>query len=398
MTHGCREHYLWRERVLRQLVETEGFRTIVFEGHAVSMGALDAFVRLGSGSVDEALAETGDWHLANAETADLARWLRAFNEGLPEAERVHVYGCDFQSLDAHVALVRSVVPAAEHPKSLAALPTDSELFSSIEPVMAAIYDPDPDQDRIDSLLEEHGERMKAWRPLVDEVSRWIDSWLDPRSEDAAWAYPITHLGRLFQQTIDFFEFDGDATQRRDAYMAENLLAVRKERSPDRIAFISANLHVSKTAIALPNFGPYGTTGSHLARTLGDGYRCLGAAFHHGEFLAVTDKEPQSDDVATTFSPPPDSLEGHLERYATEVGASALLCDFRSLENEEQLPWGATPIMNIGEAGHPTTVEATFIRQRPHEQFDALYFSRETTPISILPEYYAFQANQSSKGE
>ena len=159
MTHGCREHYVWREHVLRQLVQTGGFRTLVFEGHAVSMGALDAFVRFGSGSVHEVLGDTGGWLLANAETADLARWLRAFNEGLPEAERVHVYGCDFQSLDAHVALVRSVVPAAEHPKSLAALPTDSELFSSIEPVMAAIYDPDPDLDRIDSLLEEHGERI-----------------------------------------------------------------------------------------------------------------------------------------------------------------------------------------------------------------------------------------------
>jgi len=394
MTHGSREHYLWREGVLRQLVETEGVRTIVFESGVTSMAAVDAFVRGGSGRAEEALAETGVWSVANAETADLVRWVRGFNEGRPETMKVRVYGCDIQSLDAHVALARRLIPAVEQPKSLAALPTDAELYGSIEALFAAMYGSDPDPERSQSLLDEHGERMKSWRSLVDQVSTEIESWLDHCDPDSKYTFPTTHLGRVFRQTIDFFAFDRDAGQRRDGYMAAHLLAIREERAPDRIAFVSANWHVSKAAISLPTGESYSTTGSHLAGTLGDGYRCLGSAFHHGDFLAVTDTEPRPNDVASALSPPPESIEDHLERYATEVGTSALLCDFRfALENEKQLPWGSTPLMNIGEAAHPTTVEATFVGQQPHQQFDGLYFSRKTTPISILPEYYAFNGSR-----
>ena len=136
MTHGSREIFLWRQCVLKQLVEREGFRTIVFESGAVSTTALDRYVRFGNGSAEEALAKTGFWSMANMETLGFVRWLRAFNKELPEKSRVHVYGCDVQSLDALVALVKGLVPVSDQPKSLGTLPTDADLFANIEKILS----------------------------------------------------------------------------------------------------------------------------------------------------------------------------------------------------------------------------------------------------------------------
>ena len=55
-------------------------------------------------------------------------------------------------------------------------------------------------------------------------------------------------------------------------------------------------------------------------------------------------------------------------------------------------------MNVGEAGSLQDYEATFFPQRPHLQYDGLVFVRETTPISVLPEYYAAASSKWGDGE
>jgi hypothetical protein len=46
-------------------------------------------------------------------------------------------------------------------------------------------------------------------------------------------------------------------------------------------------------------------------------------------------------------------------------------------------------MNMGEAAPQHCYEATFVRQPPHRQYDALLFVANTIPTTILEGYYRF---------
>ena len=54
---------------------------------------------------------------------------------------------------------------------------------------------------------------------------------------------------------------------------------------------------------------------------------------------------------------------------------------------EASPWHADLEMRTGEAGSQAEYEQSFTRQCSYSQYDGLVFLSETTPISLLPEYY-----------
>ncbi|MGW8597520.1 erythromycin esterase family protein [Streptomyces sp. NPDC055893] len=94
-THGEDALLDVRNELFRQLVEQEGYRTITIESDCVRGLLVDAYVTTGAGTLDEAM-EKGFSHGWGASTAnrELVRWMRAFNDGRPTADRVRFAGFD----------------------------------------------------------------------------------------------------------------------------------------------------------------------------------------------------------------------------------------------------------------------------------------------------------------
>ncbi|KPN31218.1 erythromycin esterase [Halolamina pelagica] len=86
-THGTRECFEHKDRLIRSLVTECGVRTVAFEVDAAAATVLDAFVRDGSAlstaSADAAaaLAELDMWQWRTESVRDLLEWLEAFNTG-----------------------------------------------------------------------------------------------------------------------------------------------------------------------------------------------------------------------------------------------------------------------------------------------------------------------------
>jgi erythromycin esterase-like protein len=121
-------------------------------------------------------------------------------------------------------------------------------------------------------------------------------------------------------------------------------------------------------------------GSLLSNALGDSYRVVGSAFHHGTFLAMPGQIAEAQ-VARV-----GALEHLLHQFGTERCTPNFLIDFRS----ESAPWAEGLRMNIGEAGSPRDYEETFLPQQPQQQFDALVYVSETSPTTVLEEYYGYE--------
>ncbi|MBM2614900.1 erythromycin esterase family protein [Actinoplanes sp. LDG1-06] len=94
-THGTEVLLEVRNELFQHLVERAGYRTITIESDCLAGLIVDDYVAGGPGTLEE-VAEHGishDWG-ASAANRELIRWMRAFNEGRPEADRVRFAGFD----------------------------------------------------------------------------------------------------------------------------------------------------------------------------------------------------------------------------------------------------------------------------------------------------------------
>lgn len=119
-THGTQEFYRERARITQRLITEKGFSAVAIEGEWPDAEGVHRFIRGGSGTAEQALAgfRNGfpEWMWSNTAIRDLAVWLRAHNQGRPEANQVGFYGLDvyslFESADSVVAYLTRIDPAA----------------------------------------------------------------------------------------------------------------------------------------------------------------------------------------------------------------------------------------------------------------------------------------------
>lgn len=94
-THGAGTVLDARNRLFRQLVEQEGYRTIAVESDCLMGLLVDGYVTCGTGTLDEVM-EHGFSHEWGAfpGNRELVRWMRAHNEDRPASEQVRFAGFD----------------------------------------------------------------------------------------------------------------------------------------------------------------------------------------------------------------------------------------------------------------------------------------------------------------
>ncbi|MFJ7200224.1 MULTISPECIES: erythromycin esterase family protein [unclassified Streptomyces] len=94
-THGAEALLEVRNKLFRQLVERESYRTIAIESDCMSGLVVDDYVTSGTGTLDEAM-EHGFSHGwgAFAANRELVRWMRCHNDGRPASEQLRFAGFD----------------------------------------------------------------------------------------------------------------------------------------------------------------------------------------------------------------------------------------------------------------------------------------------------------------
>jgi len=110
-THGTRESFQLKHRLIRLLAEHGGLRTVVFECGLAPGRMIDRFVRFGEGSAREVLAQQRYWCWENEEVLALIEWLREHNSGLPADERIAFVGVDVQRVERWQSGAPGVVAA-----------------------------------------------------------------------------------------------------------------------------------------------------------------------------------------------------------------------------------------------------------------------------------------------
>ena len=95
-THGTREFFQLKHRMLEFLVEEMGFRVFAIEANWPECLAINDYVLHGEGDPEEALAGIYFWTWNTEEVLELIEWMRRYNADPAHEQKLKFYGVDMQ--------------------------------------------------------------------------------------------------------------------------------------------------------------------------------------------------------------------------------------------------------------------------------------------------------------
>jgi erythromycin esterase len=290
-SHGTREHFQMKHRLIRFLVERMGFSVFAIEAGSDACLNINDYVRYGKGNRDEALASQSYWTWDTEEVTALIDWMRAYNLACEKGAE-----CAFLGFD-----IKPVTGACE------------KLMKLLAPIAGA------DGDRIYKIAEECGRVGRPEKqPETLSGALWLLGWITANE------IPVTRATRpdtfrLLRNSAallcQYLHFIGGANQNavRDRHMAENVIRlVSGLPAQSKVILWAHNGHIA-------NGFEWKNMGRWLREAYGSLYYALGFALGGGSFQSrLFNRVDGSVGPLTAFEVP-------------EICGSLWECDFKKIQ-------------------------------------------------------------------
>lgn len=382
-THGTREFFELKGRILRHLVVEYGVRAVALESNLPETMALYDYVVFGDGDPREALADLGSWVWRVESVLALVEWLRAFNADRPPDDRVKFYGFGGHHTHGAVERLRDHLDAV-----------DPGLLADVSDDLAAVDDGVESPGGADDVHE--------WVAAAERVVPTLRDHLDERRADhvettseQAWARARRYVA-VIQQVLDKTEaldgFEGDARDpteylrrmRREGLpghtMADNVAWIRDHADADTLVLWAHDAHLDRVAFTFPAADAAAPSlGRYLAGRHGEDYYALGFSFARGAFQAVSEDDDGRSELREQHLDGP--LPGTLDAAIHGLDEALAFVDLRAArEDERTADWLATPrrAFRTGGAYDPDAPGDHLVENVYADAFDGLCFVAETT--------------------
>jgi erythromycin esterase len=369
-THGTREFFQLKHRMLEYLVLEKGFNVFAIEATQPEAFALNRYVLEGEGDPQKALAGLYFWTWNTEEVFEMVRWMRAYNADPAHTRKLKFYGFDMQSPQMAARHVADYLARVEPDAAGQARAAFAEIDDGYK--ATAFYGKPREQRAILLPVAEH------WLSRFDRAR---DDW-SRRTSARDWAIARQHARLLVQFAQMSVQDDAGQVPIRAKAMADNLLWIREHEGADsRVVGWAHNGHVTMQAR-----GGSLETGGHLKAALGEQLRVIGFAFAQGSFQAIS--MPRADGGLRQFSldaPPKDSLAA----VFASTGMPLAVYDLR------RLPKSGPAAQWFAEAHKTYEIGAVFdeawaragnfgMPSRAQDEYDALIFVERTTAARPMP--------------
>ncbi len=366
-THGTREFFQLKHRLLEWLVSERGFTVFAIEATMPEAFDINQYVLTGRGDPQKALAGLYFWTWDTEEVLDLVRWMRKWNEN-PKHPKVKFYGFDMHIAPraAQVALtyLARVAPAESSPFATALAP----LANSVDVRTVAAMAPAEQQALSKSAAE-----------LVARFDAERTAWT-ARSSAESWAIARQHA-RILEQYLEVTRLGQSPRvgEARDRAMAENIGWIAEHEGPQsKVVVWAHDFHVSYGSAAWQSMGQF------LRTRFGKSYLNVGFSFDHGGFRSGDRQERERVHPFTVAALPPGSFDATLNA----TGLPRFLLDLRAPPSGVVQDWLSAQHgkREITESYNPKgPLAATGLQGVPGREFDLIAFVAETTAARGLPE-------------
>ncbi|WP_342379748.1 erythromycin esterase family protein [Myxococcus stipitatus] len=364
-THGTREFFQLKHRLMEFLVTELGFNIFALEGNFAEALVINDYVLHGKGDEAQVLDNLFQiWR--TEEVMALIRWMRAYNADPRHTRKLKFYGVDMQDT---VRPTRALL----------------DFFARVDPAfhqrlvgpMARFLDEKTWRAR-------QAEAGQALAPLVADIEARLRQLPRRKGSEKEHALMARHARLLWQCATQLSnpEPDWSAISHRDRAMAENARWVLEQEGADaRMVLWAHNGHVSTAQVG--NLVPMG---QHLREVLGDALYSFGFAFNQGGLRAVHEslmvaKKPR---VYTAHSVPPAEA-GSLDETLVRAQVPLFALDLRGLPAQGAARDFFTQTRTWRNYGFVFTGNDSPAPTRSAKEFDGLFFVDHTSAAIAMPE-------------
>ncbi len=367
-THGTREFFLVKHRLLEFLVRRLGFTVFAIEANQLATEQINRYVQGGDGTAQDAMRVMFSvWN--TEEMLSLVEWIRAYN--LTHSDNtIRFAGYDMQDYRTPADTLRA-------------------FLSRIEPTLLTRFDELAGEyraQRSSTASQSPDSTRKRWHmqaeTLWSEVSSRRGVWLARASNatDSIATEWAVQAANLFRQAAGFNETLN--SPERDSLMASNLDWLLRTLAPGRRTLMWAHdVHVSRGGKADISFNGGRQMGAYLTQIYGNGYRAFSLLTYQGSYSATRSFTDHNFIVAPAFDGPANSIEGALHTLGCS-SCPGFIVDLRSVAPGDAGSWllQPRPIRHIGYAAYDYGFE---LRAVLPIEFDGVVFIDSTTPTRLL---------------
>jgi len=360
-THGTREFFQLKHRMLEFLVTEMGFNIFAMEATLPESFDINDYVLTGRGDPEKALAGIYFWTWDTEEVRALIEWMRNYNADPSHIRKVKFCGFDMQSAPraakVTLAYLHKVDPsqAARAEKTLA--------------ILASPYT-DGTFDRLPQ--DQKNAAAKTIQAVLSGFDQRKADYIRQSSADE-WALARQHA-RVLSQNIELRNSKYPDPEIRDRAMAENTRWLMDREGPDAKAVVWAhNDHVATSE---------GAMGSYLRRNYGLAMVVFGFAFNQGGFQA-REAPFQTKGGLRSFEVGP-APAGSLDALLAAADLQIAFIDLRTLPKSGPVAeWFAVP-HDTRDFGGQFFEHSSGLAQRCVPRiYDGLFFVKQTTPARPL---------------
>jgi erythromycin esterase len=386
-THGTREFFQLKHRLLRYLVTEHGVRHFAMEANLPEAEALDEYVVHGEGDPREALAGVYFWTWQTESVLAMVEWLREFNEGRPLDDRVRFHGFDAQYTHGAVERLREHLAAGgvdlpdDVDGDLDTLDDEGDPPHDAEDVPERADAAERALPRLRDLLADHRGPLVA--ATSERAHEWARRYVDVLEQAIDFAVAIDAME---SDVVDAGDDDEAAMEQlmrtRDRAMADNVEWLLERADAEPLVLWAHDAHLNRSAQTDRDSGAAAPSlGSHLADAHGDDYRVVGFSFARGGFQAVGEDDDGEHGLHEFGLDGP--VAGTVDETLAALGEPLAYVDLRAAGDDDWLA-EPRPHFSLGAVyeGDPTEYLTEYAYG---EAFDGVCFVEETTRARPLED-------------
>jgi erythromycin esterase len=266
-THGSREFFELKHRIMEFLVNEMGFTVFGIEASMPEAFYINDYILTGKGNPEKALASFYNWVWNTEEVLDMIKWMRIYNADPLHIKKVKFYGFDMQSASLAVKLVLQNVRKI-----------DQSQAEVLEKPLAILANPFTAPDFVSLPKAKKEETFKAISNILRFLEEHKREFLSNES-DSEWSIIHQHavvVAQYIESKMNASGFINLDPAVRDKSMAGNIQWIlNHEGAGTKMIIWAHNLHVATTT----------AMGSDLRKMYGNDMFVFGFAFNRGSFQA-----------------------------------------------------------------------------------------------------------------
>ncbi len=360
VTHGSKEIFEFKTRIVQYLAIKKNAKAIVIEANMSDCFGINTYITTGIGNPNELIKNLKIATINYKEYVDLIELLKNINLKRKSNDKIEFWGYDVQAPQSASRMAYSYFEKS-------GLTVKDSLKNQLNSF----------QETGNSIFTINPKNVKSYQKIIDEfytIFQTQKSNLIKSSNEQDYLFNERLIYSIKQSFMLFTaKSEMDAFFMRDKLGFENIKWIVQNKQKFPVIYWAHNAHVLKKELFYENFT---TTGNCLADEFKSEYVAIGSVFYEGSVRAISDLKARKYEnielpIAENESAETFFSNQKYQNFFLNIKPASKTKVWKKILTD------TTKIRSIGSAYEPNTEGRNYRKTIFNQQFDLIFFIRKT---------------------